>query len=47
MFKVMVSSEEEKIENNEDEEEVNEVVNEGDSCPCGSGKAYDKCCGRL
>lgn len=47
MFKVMVSSEEEKTENNEDEEEVNEVVNEGDSCPCGSGKAYDKCCGRL
>ena len=47
MFKVMASSEEEKIENNEDEEEVNEVVNEGDSCPCGSGKAYDKCCGRL
>ena len=47
MFKVMVSSEEEKIENNEEEEEVNEVVTEGDSCPCGSGKAYDKCCGRL
>ena len=47
MFKVMVSSEEEKIENNEEKEEVNEVVTEGDSCPCGSGKAYDKCCGRL
>ena len=47
MFKVMVSSEEEKIESNEEEEEVNEVVTEGDSCPCGSGKAYDKCCGRL
>ena len=46
MFKVMVSSEDEKKENNE-EEEINEVVNEKDTCPCGSGKSYEKCCGRL
>jgi len=51
LFKVVVSSEPVKEENEEDEieeAEIKEVSTENTDglCPCGSGKPYEKCCGR-
>jgi len=51
LFKVVVSSEPVKEENEEDEieeAEIKEVCTENTDglCPCGSGKPYEKCCGR-
>ena len=51
LFKVVVSSEPVKEENEEDEieeAEIKEVNTENTDglCPCGSGKPYEKCCGR-
>ena len=49
LFKVVVNTEPVKDEEDEIEEaEVKEVKNENTDglCPCGSGKPYEKCCGR-
>ena len=49
LFKVVVSSEPVKDEEDEIEEaEIKEVSTENTDglCPCGSGKPYEKCCGR-
>ena len=47
LFKVAVSNQEEKEEVDHIEEaEVKEVENTDELCPCGSGKTYEKCCGR-
>ena len=49
LFKVVVSTEPVKDEEDEIEEaEIKEVntENTGGLCPCGSGKPYEKCCGR-
>lgn len=49
LFKVVVSTEPVKDEEDEIEEaEIKEVNTENtdDLCPCGSGKPYEKCCGR-
>jgi len=49
LFKVVVSSEPVKDEEDEIEEaEIKEVSTENTDglCSCGSGKPYEKCCGR-
>ena len=49
LFKVVVSAEPVKDEEDEIEEaEIKEINtdNEDGLCPCGSGKSYEKCCGR-
>ena len=49
LFKVVVSTEPVKDEEDEIEEaEIKEVNTENTDglCPCGSGKPYEKCCGR-
>ena len=49
LFKVVVNTEPTKDEEDEIEEaEIKEVKNENTDglCPCGSGKPYEKCCGR-
>ncbi|MCY7008378.1 preprotein translocase subunit SecA [Fusobacterium simiae] len=47
LFKVIVKSEPVKDEEEEIEEaEIKEVKNTDGLCPCGSGKPYEKCCGR-
>ncbi|PHI10391.1 preprotein translocase subunit SecA [Fusobacterium polymorphum] len=49
LFKVVVNTEPVKDEEDEIEEaEIKEVKNENTDglCPCGSGKPYEKCCGR-
>ena len=49
LFKVVVNTEPVKDEEDEIEEaEIKEVntENTGGLCPCGSGKPYEKCCGR-
>ena len=45
LFKVAVKTEEERQSVEEFEEDVKKIDSE-DSCPCGSGKPYNKCCGR-
>ena len=46
LFKVAVKTEEERQSVEEFEEEDVKKVNSEESCPCGSGKPYNKCCGR-
>ncbi|MBF1219753.1 MAG: SEC-C domain-containing protein, partial [Fusobacterium periodonticum] len=46
LFKVAVKTEEERQSVEEFEEEDVKKVNSEESCPCGSGKPYEKCCGR-
>jgi len=49
LFKVVVNTEPTKDEEDEIEEaEIKEVNTENtdDLCSCGSGKPYEKCCGR-
>jgi len=49
LFKVVVSTEPVKDEEDEIEEAKIKKVNTKNTdglCPCGSGKPYEKCCGR-